>query len=217
MHFSGVSLCVPAYASYNLPIYLQCASICVPLSEFTLHFIHSHSLSALLSSSIYLKCALVCVPFSEFTLQFVQFHSFSALFSSLRPPIYPKCAPVAFLFQNLCITYLSNLFQMRFDLRSLRFNYYNFPLLQIGPVAITTRTDAQSPPSRAHRPRSTTESGPRRHVTIDYTNRDEKINEEIMSVPKSQDGHTKKMPTIIKYCGQGKDVYLCGNFSITII
>merc|ERR1711860_44603 len=54
------------------------------------------------------------------------------------------------------------------------------PFDPIGPVAITTRTEVQSPASRApHRPRSTTESGPRRHVTIDYGNdQNAKIDEE---------------------------------------
>ena len=80
---------------------------------------------------------------------------------------------------------------------------------------ITTRnSEVQSPPSRAHRPRSTTESGPRRHVTIDYGNANESAKIDEGSIIKNQDvKHTKKMPTIIKYSGQGKEVYLCGTFN----
>lgn len=88
------------------------------------------------------------------------------------------------------------------------------PFDPIGPVAITTRTEAQSPPSRTpHRPRSTTESGPRRHVTIDYgtSDQNQKVDEE-SSIIKNKE-HIKKMPTIIKYSGQGKEVYLCGTFN----
>ena len=63
-----------------------------------------------------------------------------------------------------------------------------------------------------HRPCSTTESGRRRHVTIDYgSSTNQKIDEE-SSIIKNKE-HIKKMPTIIKYSGQGKEVYLCGTFN----
>ena len=95
--------------------------------------------------------------------------------------------------------------------------FYDF---QIGPVDITTpHARENSPnhilPAKGHRPRSTTESGPRRHISLDYPNletgdsssrRSVGINKHKIGSPDGQ----KKLPTIIKYSGQGKEVFLCG-------
>ena len=69
------------------------------------------------------------------------------------------------------------------------------------------------PAPRAHRPRSTTESGPRRQISVDYPGRDSDKSVQLQSLKPlgSPEGHhQKKLPTIIKYAGQGKDVYVCG-------
>jgi len=99
------------------------------------------------------------------------------------------------------------------------------PFDPIGPVDITKDTtkivkDASpqrnQQPARAHRPRSTTESGPRRYVSIDYPGtRNETDGEKIIIKPigSPEEKGQKKLPTIIKYAGQGKDVYLCGTFN----
>jgi len=95
------------------------------------------------------------------------------------------------------------------------------PFDPIGPVDITTPNARENSPSRilptrGHRPRSTTESGPRRHISLDYPNLDVDENSRRSVVKKhiigSPDGQ-KKLPTIIKYSGQGKEVYLCGTFN----
>lgn len=92
---------------------------------------------------------------------------------------------------------------------------------QIGPVDITRKDGdtARKPyPSRAHRPRSTTESGPRRHISIDYPPRCEEddVKDSLSSsvgtkhIGSPDKSGQKKLPTIIKYAGQGKEVFLCG-------
>lgn len=96
----------------------------------------------------------------------------------------------------------------------------------VGPVDITAPNiikDAspqrnqpqQQQPAKAHRPRSTTESGPRRYVSIDYPGTRE-IDESkigLKQIGSPEEKGRKKLPTIIKYAGQGKDVYLCGTFN----
>jgi 5'-AMP-activated protein kinase regulatory beta subunit len=98
------------------------------------------------------------------------------------------------------------------------------PFDPIGPVDITKHktggdfSPGRTGPPRAHRPRATTESGPRRHKTIDCPDQDainrnsSKPLESQISVDPS-DCKIKKMPTIIKYAGQGVDVFLCGTFN----
>ena len=53
----------------------------------------------------------------------------------------------------------------------------------------------------------------RRHITIDYPSHDqiEDQNGLLQSSGRNIEGENeKKMPTIIKYSGQGRDVFVCG-------
>jgi len=98
----------------------------------------------------------------------------------------------------------------------------NSPFDPVGPVDITApniikdvsphRSQTQQP-AKAHRPRSTTESGPRRYVSIDYPGTRENDETKIKQIGSPEEKGQKKLPTIIKYAGQGKDVYLCGTFN----
>lgn len=102
---------------------------------------------------------------------------------------------------------------------------------QAGPVDITRSAIAAKSPTRilggaknAYRPRATTESGPRRHATIDIPEssvkslmsnmvKDMAHSAEQGTIMTNQNENDRKMPTIIKYNGQGKDVYVCGTFN----
>jgi hypothetical protein len=105
------------------------------------------------------------------------------------------------------------------------------PDMVLGPVDITKPPTGEfSPertgPHRAHRPRATTETGPRRHTTIDYPDQDVISRNNSNSVGPLEgptagvvDSSTKqkKMPTIIKYSGHGVNVFVSGKFMIIII
>ena len=55
----------------------------------------------------------------------------------------------------------------------------------------------------------------RRHITIDYPSHDqiEDQNGLLQSSGRNIEGENeKKMPTIIKYSGQGRDVFVCGKY-----
>ena len=93
---------------------------------------------------------------------------------------------------------------------------------QTGPVDVlspqqTSPTRIGPPARAAHRPRATTESGPRRHITIDYPSQREENEELTNEIPSSiikSEGESgeRKRPTIIKYSGQGRDVFVSGMY-----
>jgi len=95
------------------------------------------------------------------------------------------------------------------------------PYEPTGPVDVLSPQQTSptriGPPARAHRPRATTESGPRRHITIDYPSQSREENEETSelssSIIKSEGESERKRPTIIKYSGQGREVFVSGTFN----
>jgi len=107
-------------------------------------------------------------------------------------------------------------------------NRENSPYEPTGPVDVLSPNQttpsriapAAPPANRAHRPRATTESGPRRHITINYPDHFGSENDKNglstslgKTLSPTGENEKKKRPTIIKYSGQGKEVYVCGTFN----
>jgi len=104
-----------------------------------------------------------------------------------------------------------------------------FFFLQTGPLAITAgpgRTPLSPVNKGGYRPRATTESGqrpsrPMRQTTLDESGRHNKTDlgssvdsgNEVFASSVENDpevSREKGLPTIFKYQGQGKEVYVCG-------
>lgn len=103
--------------------------------------------------------------------------------------------------------------------------------MQTGPLAITAGRAPLSPVNKGYRPRATTESGqrprPMRQQTLDETGRHNKLDSHLGSSVDSEnrtfsgpgvDGEVgeskeKGLPTIFKYQGSGKEVFVCGESS----
>jgi len=101
-------------------------------------------------------------------------------------------------------------------------------IFQTGPLASTAGRTPLSPVNKGYRPRATTESGqrprPMRQQTLDDSGRHNKMDSHLGSSVDSEnrnfsgpgvDGEVgepkeKVLPTIFKFQGTGKEVYVCG-------
>lgn len=103
-------------------------------------------------------------------------------------------------------------------IQGLASNRETSPYDPSGPVDVLSPSVVSpsriAPTAKAHRPRATTESGPRRHISIEYsTSHDIEDTNGLNVANVDVDSNEKKMPTIIKYSGQGREVFVCGTFN----